>query len=176
MNENAFKAIRAVLDGMGVTYNVLTHPPSRTSQESAAVRAAAGAPDAVGAKAILCKLTCIETEEFATFVIPGPYRLDNALVKMAVPGLKKFRFATADEMLRICGVLPGCMPPFGPGVFPGVSRLFVDANLLTQELLGFNAAMFEHSIVLAGSEYRKAVSSSATIVTIARREAGTSHV
>lgn len=172
MNDNAFRAICQVLDQVGAEYKILSHPPCRTSEESAAARTQAGTAYTLGAKALLVKLELDGGVEFATFVIPGPFRLDNQLIKKAIPGLRKFRFASTEEMLRICGVLPGCMPPFGSSVFPKVSRLYVDTNTTVPGVLGFNAAMFERSIVISSEDYLKAVTTEASIVSIARHTNG----
>lgn len=164
MNDNAFHSICALLSSGGANFTVLTHPPCRTSAESAAARTAAGAPTAVGAKAILCKLYFREKEEFAVFVMPGTHRMDAPAVKSALPGLRKLRFASSDEMLALCGVLPGCMPPFGPQVFPEVGHLYIDTAIEQQDLLGFNAANFCRSLVVPAADYMKAVANKATVL------------
>jgi Ala-tRNA(Pro) deacylase len=170
MNDNAFNSICSLLNHSGAAFLVLTHRSCRTSAESLAARAAAGQPDAVGAKAILCKLYFRDKDEYAVFVMPGTRRMNSQAVKACIPDLKKLRFASAAEMLELCGVLPGCMPPFGAQVFPGIKRLYVDVSIRCQAKLGFNAAGFERSIVVSAMEYVKAVSSDATFLSFVENE------
>lgn len=78
--------------------------------------------------------------------------MDSKSLKAQVPRLKRFRFASAEEMLSLCGVTPGCMPPFAAPIFPGL-RLFVDRSLMDYEWVGFNAADLERSIVVRSQDY-----------------------
>lgn len=159
MNEEAFKGICELFEGHRVEYRVLNHPVCRTSAESAAARAAAGAPEAIGAKAILVNMTFGDGHtEFDVLVLPGTSRVDSKSLKAQVPQLKRFRFASAEEMLSLCGVTPGCMPPFAAPVFPDVPRLFVDRSLMDYEWVGFNAADLERSIVVRSQDYLLAAS------------------
>jgi Ala-tRNA(Pro) deacylase len=154
MNEAAFKSICKLFEEHSVEYKVIDHPACRTSLESAAARAAAGAPAAIGAKAILVNMTFDQGRtEFGVLVLPGNMRIDSKAVKSAIQQLKRFRFASAEEMLLLCGVIPGCMPPFAAPIFPEVPALFIDNSLLSYEWLGFNAASLERSIVVRSQDY-----------------------
>lgn len=163
MNNQAFQSICELFESRKIPFTVLQHPPCKTSVESAAARAAAGSPKAVGAKAILCKLYFAVGEEFAVFAMPGPYRLNVNAVKGILPGLKKLRFASSDEMVNLCGVMPGCMPPFGAPIFDKV-KLYIDPAISGCEEVGFNAARFETSIVVAAADYLKAVAGISTTI------------
>jgi Ala-tRNA(Pro) deacylase len=164
MNEEAFQRIREILDAVDIRYEVFRHPVCRTSLESAAARAKAGFPEAIGAKALLCKMDFIgQPVEFNSFVLPGPSRIDSIALKSRLQGLKRFRFATPDEMFEQCRISPGYLPPFGKNVFSGVSRLYVDAKLLAYEYLGFNAASLEISIVLRSEDYFRVASPTAIL-------------
>jgi Ala-tRNA(Pro) deacylase len=133
---------------------VIEHEVCRTSAESAAARARAGFPQAIGAKALLTKMTFSDgTSEFNVLVLPGPSRLNSQALKARVPALKKFRFATSEEMLGLCGVTPGEMPPFAGAVFSGTSRLFVEEGISGVEFVGFNAADLERSVVVRAQDY-----------------------
>ena len=84
-------------------------------------------------------------------VIPGFNRLTNSAVRAE---LGKFRFATPDEVAVVTnGLEPGMIPPFGPPVFPMIKALIVDDKLGHEPLIGFNAAVFEKSVVMNGSAY-----------------------
>lgn len=169
MTSTIHEAILSLLESGGVPYKVYTHAPCRTSEESANARANAGAPEAIGAKAILCKMQIALTPEFNVLVLPGPARLDAVALKMLIPGLKRVRFATAQEMQDLCGLQPGCFPPFGPQVFENVTRLFVDETLREYPMVGFNAADFERSIVLRSEDYARIVSPHATFAKLSIR-------
>lgn len=152
-NEKAYAAIRKQMDQHGIAYSVIEHGPTRTSEDSARARAAGGAPDARGAKALVvrCELrkggTC-----YATLVVPSQYRIDGQIVRGSI-GLKKFRFLTPEEMVEIVQLSPGCMPPFGRTIFERVSALYVDPHLKEYPQVGFNAARLETSIVVASVDY-----------------------
>jgi Ala-tRNA(Pro) deacylase len=127
-------------------------------------RARAGAPEAIGAKAILASMLYADgSTEFATLVLPGVARLNSKALKEQVAQLRRFRFATPKEMLSICGVVPGCMPPFGGTVFPDVTRLYIDLSLLDYEWVGFNAADLERSIIVRSRDYVLASSPTAVL-------------
>lgn len=164
MNEAAFKRICRLFEENSVEYRILDHPVCRTSAESAAARAAAGAPEAIGAKAILMHMTFDGgNNEFNVVVLPGTSRLDSKALKKEVANLKRFRFASPEEMLSLCGVTPGCMPPFAAPIFPDVPRLFIDRSLLDYDSVGFNAANLERSIVVRTKDYLIAAAPSALL-------------
>ena len=159
MNTEALESICHILDDNGVEYHLLSHPVCRTSAESAEARTRAGFPNTIGAKALLLRMEFNDRHaEYCLVVLPGPARLDSHTLKKQLPGLKKFRFASADEMFEICGVTPGAMPPFGGSVFPQISRLFVDESLREVTVVGFNAASLERSIVMRGDDYMRVAS------------------
>ncbi len=157
MNAAAFDSIIALLDASGAAYRVYEHAPCRSSAESMATREALGITDAIGAKALLCKLYFKGGEElFATIVLPGTHVLDKSKFK-SVLGLKMFRFATTEELMDIAGVEYGCMPPFGNQVFPKVSKLYVSEALRVFPNVAFNAAYLEKSIVLPTEDYFRTI-------------------
>ncbi len=160
MNSAAYQAIRDLLDQSGASYVAIDHRPCKTSEESAAARAEAGHPEVTGAKALLVKLYWKDQERFATVVLPGSHSLDKQKLLAGVPGLKKMRFASPEEMAELAGVVPGCMPPFAAPIFPNIPLLIVSSSLANFETVGFNAAFLEKSIVLPSKGYLAAVSPS----------------
>lgn len=157
MNEAAFTKIFELFDDLSIPYQSCVHEVCRTSEESARVRKVAGMPDAIGAKALLCKVDWRGgTSEFVTFVLPGTHTLDKAKLKTALPELKQFRFASPEELLKLAGVVPGCMPPFGKQIFPNISRLYVSSQIQTFERVAFNAAKLDTSITLTTPDYLRA--------------------
>jgi prolyl-tRNA editing enzyme YbaK/EbsC (Cys-tRNA(Pro) deacylase) len=143
------RSLIAFLEGGGVPIRCLSHPPCRSSAESAAARAAAGAPGSMGAKALIVRTST--PVRFVMLVLPGEYRLCNEKVRRL---LGKFRFATAEEILEVTdGLEPGMIPPFAHPVFPALGALVVDETIPSQPLIGFNAAHLERSVVMAGKDY-----------------------
>ena len=130
------------------------HEPSKTSEESMEARYKASGERVTGAKAILIKLDVKDKPgTFAVIILPGFNRLDSKALKEQlrerIPGMRNFRFATAEEMARVArGVQPGKMPPIGRPVFPDIQYTFIDKALLDHNKVGFNAAHFERSIIL----------------------------
>lgn len=163
MNEVAFTKICGLFDALSIPYQACVHEICRTSEESARVRKAAGLPDAIGAKALLCKVDWRGEvpAEFVTFVLPGTHTLDKAKLKQALPDLKQFRFATAEELINLAGVVPGCMPPFGPQVFEGIAKLYLSSQIQNFERVAFNAAKLDTSIVLLTTDYIRAAAADA---------------
>jgi len=147
MNEPVLDAVRALLNDAGVTFREISHAPTMTSAESAAVR---GEPLEVGAKAILLKTD----ETFRLFVLPADRKLDSAAVKREL-GVKKTRFATPDELLELTGLVPGSVPPFGRPVLP--FELFADPSVgATHGRVTFNAGSLTTSIILSTEDWVRA--------------------
>lgn len=137
----------AWLAAEGVAARHVEHPPTTTSEASAAAR---GEPLAVGGKALL--LRCGEADEFQLFVFSAARRLDSSAVRKAL-GVRHLRFATPDELRARTGLVPGSVPPFGPPVLP--FPLNLDPSVLHNDRVAFNAGMLTRSLVLAIADYRR---------------------
>lgn len=149
MTHDRYRDLIAYLLMVGARYQPLSHRPCRTSEESAAARAAAGCPDAVGAKALVIKRQACA--DCSLIVLPGTKRLDN---KAARASLGPFRFATTEELSAATyGLVPGSIPPFAWPFLPGVKQVFVDPDIACAAKLGFNAAALDRSIVMTAQEY-----------------------
>ncbi len=157
MNVERYNAIIHLLDQKRVPYVVLEHEPSKTSDESKAVRAELGYPNAMGAKALLVKLYFADKEQFATIVLPGDHILNKDILLKEVPGLKKIRFVTPEEMFSLTDLVPGSMPPFATQIFPDVSLLIIAAGIGEQKELGFNVADLCKSVILKSKDYLSVV-------------------
>ncbi|HEY1378941.1 MAG TPA: YbaK/EbsC family protein [Gemmataceae bacterium] len=136
-------AIRRLLADAGVPFREVQHAPTYTSEESAKAR---GEELRTGGKALLLKTD----DMFRLFVLPADRKLDSAAVKRHL-GVKKTRFATADEMKDLTGLVPGSVPPFGPPVLP--FELYVDEAIRANERIAFNAGSLTDSIILATADY-----------------------
>jgi prolyl-tRNA editing enzyme YbaK/EbsC (Cys-tRNA(Pro) deacylase) len=141
--DSILQSIRDVLRGANVEFRELHHEPTYTSEESARVR---GEDVRIGGKALLVKTG----EEFRLLVLSAARRLDSEAVKRRF-GVKRIRFATADELAALTGLAPGSVPPFGRPILP--FELFVDESILANERIAFNAGSLTDSIILSVSDY-----------------------
>ena len=135
--------LRQHLDALGIEYRHLTHAETRTSAESAAVR---GEPLANGAKALVMKVG----EEFHLFVLSAARKVDSGAIKRRF-GVRSVRFATAEELLELTGLVPGSVPPFGEPILP--LKLYLDENVRSLERVAFNAASLTESIIMSTPDY-----------------------
>jgi len=132
-----------LLDGEGVSYRQISHEPTRTSEDSARAR---GEALETGGKALLLKAG----EAFSVFVLSAALKLDSSAVKKRL-GVKSLRFATADELMDLTGLVPGSVPPFGEPVLP--FPLFVDESIEANDRIAFNAGSLTDSVVLSTVDY-----------------------
>lgn len=138
--------ILAWLEEQQASFRKVHHPPTFTSEESAAAR---GESLEVGGKALLLK--CGQGP-FKLFVMSAALRLDSAAVRRAL-GVNKVRFATAEELLELTGLVPGSVPPFGPPILP--FELHADPSVLAQERIAFNAGSLTDSVVMASADWQR---------------------
>lgn len=136
-------SIRRLLDENGISYRTLHHEPTRTSEESARVR---GEEVRVGGKALLLKTG----DEFRLLVLSAARKLDSTAVKRHF-NVKKVRFATADELNELTGLVPGSVPPFASPILP--FKLYVDDSVLENERIAFNAGSLTDSIIMQVPDY-----------------------
>ena len=131
------------LDGAGISYRHISHEPTRTSEDSARAR---GEALETGGKALLLKAG----EGFFVFVLSAALRLDSQAVKKRL-GVKSLRFATAEELMELTGLVPGSVPPFGEPVLP--FSLYVDESIEANDRIAFNAGSLTESLVLSTADY-----------------------
>lgn len=143
MSNLVLDSIRRLLTEAGVSFREVNHAPTFTSEESAKAR---GEELRTGGKALLLKTDDV----FRLFVLPADRKLDSAAVKRHL-GVKKTRFATADELKELTGLVPGSVPPFGPPILP--FELYVDEAVRANERIAFNAGSLTDSIILATADY-----------------------
>jgi Ala-tRNA(Pro) deacylase len=142
MSAIVFDRLHARLQELGVEFSVLRHAPVYTSQEAADVR---GTSLASGAKALVCKVD----EAFAMIVLPADRKLASKAVRQAL-GAKSLRFADRDEVLRLTGLAPGSIPPFG-SLFD--LPTYCDSRLDEQPTINFNAGDHAISIGMTLADY-----------------------
>ncbi len=135
--------IRTWLSENSIDFSELHHEPTRTSEDSARVR---GESTEIGAKALLIKVD----KEFALFVLSARLRADSRAIRNHL-GARRTRFATADELEKLTGLVPGSVPPFGEPILP--FRLYVDESIQRLERIAFNARSLTDSVFLSTQDY-----------------------
>jgi prolyl-tRNA editing enzyme YbaK/EbsC (Cys-tRNA(Pro) deacylase) len=146
MNDSrVLEAVRALLQSAGVAFVEKQHEPTYTSEQSALAR---GEPLEIGAKALVIKTD----GQYRLFVLPANRRVDSQAIKRLL-GVKKMRFADADELLTLTGLVPGSVPPFGPPVLE--LPLLADPGLMANEKIAFNAGSLTTSIIMQSADYQR---------------------
>ncbi len=147
MDEDAtvLEQIRGLLNTAGIDYRELHHEPTRTSEDSARVR---GEDIRIGGKALLMKVG----GEFKLFVLSAALRADSQAIRKHFE-IRKTRFASADELKELTGLVPGSVPPLGRPILP--FDLYVDDSITENGRIAFNAGSLTNSIFLSVTDYLK---------------------
>jgi prolyl-tRNA editing enzyme YbaK/EbsC (Cys-tRNA(Pro) deacylase) len=144
-SERVLQAIRDFLHAQGVAFEEKQHEPTFTSEESARAR---GESLSIGAKALVIKTD----ERYSLFVLPADRKVDSQAIRRALCA-KKTRFANADELAELTGLVPGSVPPFGPPILS--LDLFADPALEENAKIAFNAGSLTTSIIMQSVDYRR---------------------
>jgi Ala-tRNA(Pro) deacylase len=145
--ESMFAKIQNHLDSLKLPYRVIHHVPAGTSEEVAKAR---GTELKIGGKTILFKVG----KEFKLFTFSAARALDSLAIKKYFHE-KDRRFATKEELMALTGLESGTVPPFGKPILP--FDHFLDASILQNEAIAFNAGSITDSIVMKVADYQKAV-------------------
>ena len=145
MAEAVLDQIRRLLTDVGVEFREVQHEPTFTSEEAAAAR---GEELRIGGKALLIKTD----DDFRLFVLSAVRKLQSSAIRRQLK-LKRTRFATADELRELTGLVPGAVPPFGRPILP--FELYVDRSIVSNPRIAFNAGSLTDSIVLSVQDYLK---------------------
>lgn len=137
------KRIRGLLSDAEIDFKEIHHPPATTSEASALAR---GEDLKIGGKAIVLKLN----EDYKLFVIAADRKIDSSIIKNYF-GVRKLRFASAEELLRLTGLKPGSVPPFGKPILD--IDLFIDSSVAQNEKIAFNAGSLTDSIIMSVTDY-----------------------
>jgi Ala-tRNA(Pro) deacylase len=139
---SAYDALIALLDGAGAPYRELEHPPAASAREYHAI---VGSRLEQQAKALLFRRYAEDgSKSYLVFALPGNAEADLERVRRATRS-RKLRLATQDELHRQTGCRFGELPPFG-SIFD--CELALDARLLGEDELYFNAGRLDRSVVL----------------------------
>lgn len=138
-----FEQIKTWLSENGAVFREVHHEPTPTSEDSARAR---GEDISIGGKALVMKVD----EAFKIFVISAAHKADSKKIRDYFRA-KKSRFATAEELLALTGLVPGSVPPFGKPILD--LDLFVDTSVTENEKIAFNAASLTDSIIMPTADY-----------------------
>ncbi|MCA9252578.1 MAG: YbaK/EbsC family protein [Phycisphaerae bacterium] len=141
--QTTLSGIRQLLDDAGIAYRHIHHEVTRTSEDSARVR---GEDLRIGGKALLVKTD----DTFRLFVLSAANKFRSVAIKKHF-GCKGVRFASADELMALTGLVPGCVPPFGKPILP--FELYVDESIVANERIAFNAGSLTDSIIMNVDDY-----------------------
>jgi Ala-tRNA(Pro) deacylase len=137
-------AILALLNRLGVRYEVLSHPPVTWCDDSVARRAAAGWKGA-SSKCIVFHA------KGAFYLVVTTAEVEIKARRFKRPfGTKDIRFATPDEVRNATGCEVGSVPPFGHPA-PDLA-VFMDARIADAEHFMFNPAVPTESVRIAGAD------------------------
>jgi prolyl-tRNA editing enzyme YbaK/EbsC (Cys-tRNA(Pro) deacylase) len=137
--------IRDFLKSHNVSFKEVHHRPTFTSEESAIAR---GESVSIGGKALVIKIN----ESFHIFVLSAAMKLDSKALKKHF-AVKKIRFANAEELKELTGLVPGSVPPFGRPILE--MDLYVDESIFENEKIAFNAGSLTDSIVMSTEDYAR---------------------
>ena len=139
--------ISALLTGQGVPFQRLIHPRATSAEEAARLR---GTPLHMGGKALVMKTDRLG---FVVLALRGSDTVFNRGLRQHL-GIRRYRFATLEELEALTGLTPGCVPPFGRPLFD--MPLYVDAQLAAAEQIAFTAGSHTHSIVMTTKDWLSA--------------------
>ena len=139
------RRIQGLLDA--ASWEVLQHTPGDSAEHIAALR---GTPLAWGGKAILMKTDRLG---FCMLAIRASDAIDNRALRHGL-GIRRYRFAHADELLERTGLRPGCVPPFGRPVFD--VPLYVEHALAHGERIAFTPGTPHQSLVGPTADWLRA--------------------
>jgi Ala-tRNA(Pro) deacylase len=137
-------AIRALLRQAGVPFSEAHHEPTFTSEQSAAAR---GESTRIGGKSLVLKVD----GEFGIYVLSAHLQLHSRQLRKQ-RGARRYRFATTEELQDLTGLVPGCVPPFGPPILD--LPLFADPSVLANQRIAFNAGSLTDSVIMATTDWQ----------------------
>lgn len=148
MTNDVEDRILALLHEHEVAYEILDHPAASSAEEAATVR---GTPLAIGGKSLVMKLE----KAFAIVVVGGDRAIDNRKLRQHL-GLRRYRFATREELAQLTGLTPGCVPPFGRPLFD--LPLYVDTDRAALPDLAFSLGSHTRSVRMATEAWLRVAS------------------
>ena len=140
-NPAVFERIATVLNG--VQHVIVEHECALSTAHASSLR---GLQTHQAAKCMVLKLGKI----FGVCVLAADRSMDNRAVRH-LTGASKLRFARRDELWDLTGLVPGCVPPFGPPVLPWplwIDRQLADRVHSADRRLAFTPGVLNRSVVM----------------------------
>lgn len=144
---NITEKILKVLQESGISFEELEHEGGETCDLSSRFR---GLDKKFGGKTILFKAK----DEYYLFTLSAAKEIDNNKVRKIVKSAK-LRFASNDELMDLCGVIKGALPPLGKLLYP--YKHFCDESIVENDKIAFNAGVLTKSIILKTEDYLRIV-------------------
>lgn len=144
MKTPVLERLRSLLVHHGAQFTEMTHEPVYTSEQASRTR---GTPIESGAKALVCKAN----DDFLLFVMPAHLQLSTKRVRKSLK-IQRLRFATGEELLKLTGLEPGCVPPFGSLFF---LPTWCDVALKSVPRINFSAGAHTVSMSLLFDDYAR---------------------
>ena len=138
--------IKSFLENHKLVFKQFEHEPTPTSELAAKVR---GVPLSQGAKAMVLR----SEGKFFMCVLQASRKIDLKKLKGVVLS-KSVSFASADEVFKVTGCIPGGVPPFG-NLFN--IPVYVDKGLIENVVMDFNAGLQTVSMEMKVADWVKAV-------------------
>ena len=145
--DDAYRQLMTDLNGAGVRYCVIDHPPEGRTDVASALR---GHDVTLAAKSLIIRVKIGRKQvSYVLAVIPGDARVDLAAVSELFGGT---RAALADHKKaeELAGSVLGTVMPFS---YHPQLELVADQALLSTPELCFNAARLDRSVALATEDY-----------------------
>ena len=142
------KKLFDLLEGEGISYEIIRHRADYTAQETAADT---HTPGREFAKTVLLDLG---DRGHAMAVVPATYRLDLEKIRRSLR-TPRVELASEDLMRDLCPDCEvGAVPPFG-NLYD--LPVFVDPTLASDEMITFNAGTHEEALRVRFADYERVV-------------------
>jgi len=141
---NVGDRISVLLSEAEVAFERIAHAPAKSADEAAKFR---GTPLEIGGKSLVMKT---DRRGFIVLALRGSDAVFNRALRKHL-GIRRYRFATLEELDTLTGLTPGCVPPFGRPVFD--MPLYVDAGLANAARIAFTAGSHTDSIVMRTADW-----------------------
>jgi len=148
MNTAALPPVAAVLDQLGVSYRLFTHPDPVNSLGQAA-RERGQRPEQV-VRSILFRLA---QDRFAMVLVAGPSQVDWKRLRQHL-GQSRLTMATAEEVLTVTGYPIGAVSPLG---LPQPLPLYIDESVLTEAEVSIGSGVRGTTVILQSAALRAAL-------------------
>jgi len=142
-----YENILKILEGMGIPYEEMEHPPVKTCEDSLKYRSEYGW-NGIGSKNILFHAK----GKFYLVVTTAEKEIKARRFKREF-GTKNIRFASPEEVKGITDCEIGALPPFG--YLNKQLPIYVDEEIFEHEYFMFNPAIHTKSIRIKTEDLRK---------------------